>query len=145
MTRKTIHQRVWLGTDDLAALQEQVNKAIEEHGLEPVGDPYFECGTYHQELVKRQPEDAPAESVDREAMLLDGTMKLVATYRDLEAQRFVQEPPPHGAGWPEVADVVATIYVYERKPHEYVGPPSLLLAYDAEGNSLGDKAPEGWG
>jgi len=27
----------------------------------------------------------------------------IATYRGAEAQRYALEPPPYGAGWPEVA------------------------------------------
>jgi hypothetical protein len=66
-------------------------------------------------------------------------MRLEETYTGAEAQRFALEPPPYGAGWPEVADEAETILVYESEPsdpgHQFV----LLLAYDAEGNEVGRK------
>jgi hypothetical protein len=35
-----------------------------------------------------------------------------------EAQRFAREPPPCGAGWPEVANEADVIFVYAKEPHE---------------------------
>jgi hypothetical protein len=66
-------------------------------------------------------------------------MKHEATYRGAEAQRFAREPPPYGAGWSEVADEAAVIFVYEKEPHEPGVYFVLLLAYDAEGNEVGRK------
>jgi hypothetical protein len=66
-------------------------------------------------------------------------MRLQATYRGAEAQRFALEPPPYGAGWPEVADEAAVIFVYEKEPYEPGAYFVLLLAYDAEGNEAGRK------
>jgi len=47
-------------------------------------------------------------------------MRLQATYRGPDAQRFAQEPPPYGAGWPDVAHEAEVIFVYEKEPHEPV-------------------------
>jgi hypothetical protein len=66
-------------------------------------------------------------------------MKLQATYRGPEAQRFALEPPPCGAGWPEVAYEAETIFVYESEPHEPGAHFYLLLAYDSAGNEVGRK------
>jgi hypothetical protein len=66
-------------------------------------------------------------------------MKLQATHRGPEAQRFAQEPPPFGAGWPGVADIAATILVYEAEPNEPGPRFCLLLAYDAEDSEVGRK------
>jgi len=41
--------------------------------------------------------------------------RVQATYRGPEAQRFAQEPPPYGAGWPDVAHEAEVIFVYEKK------------------------------
>jgi hypothetical protein len=72
-------------------------------------------------------------------------MRLKETYRGPEAQRFAQEPPPYGAGWPEVADIAETIFVYESDPHEPGPQFYLLLAYDVEGSEVGRKRLGGWG
>jgi hypothetical protein len=66
-------------------------------------------------------------------------MRLLATYRGPEAQRFAREPAPYGAGWPEVADSAEAILVYESEPNE-PGPHFYqLLAYHAEGNEARPK------
>jgi len=39
-------------------------------------------------------------------------MKLQTTYRGPDTQRFAQEPPPYGAGWPAVAHEAQVILVY---------------------------------
>jgi hypothetical protein len=72
-------------------------------------------------------------------------MRLVARYRGPEAQCFAQEPAPYGAGWPEVADIAETIFVYEAGPDEPGEHFYLLLAYDGEGNEVGRKRVDGWG
>jgi hypothetical protein len=72
-------------------------------------------------------------------------MRLLATHRGPEAQRFAQEPPPFGAGWPEVVDIAETILVYESEPDEPGAHFYLLLAYDAEGNEVARKRLTGWG
>lgn len=63
-------------------------------------------------------------------------MRLQATYRGPEAQRFAQEPPPYGAGWPEVAYEAKTILVYVSEPSDLGHYFVQLLAYDADGNEL---------
>ncbi|MEA3376529.1 MAG: hypothetical protein U9R72_10100 [Chloroflexota bacterium] len=70
-------------------------------------------------------------------------MRLQATYRGAEAQRFAFEPPPYGAGWPEVADEADVIFVYEKEPHEPGAHFHFLLAYDAEGHEVGRKRVAG--
>ncbi|MFW6116305.1 MAG: hypothetical protein ACOC6F_01130 [bacterium] len=72
-------------------------------------------------------------------------MRLQHTYRGPEAQRFALEPPPYGAGWPEVADEAEEIFVYEKEPPEPGAHFYLLLAYDAEQNEIGRKRVTGWG
>jgi len=37
-------------------------------------------------------------------------MRLQATYTGPDAQRFAQEPPPYGAGWPDVAHEAGGAY-----------------------------------
>ena len=71
-------------------------------------------------------------------------MHLLKTYVGPEAQRFAQEPPPFGAGWPEVADIAKTIFVYESEPHE-PGPQFQLLASTPEGDEVGRKKMGGCG
>lgn len=66
-------------------------------------------------------------------------MRLQATYRGPEAQRFALEPPPYGADWPEVAYEADVIFVYEKEPHEPGAHFYLLLAYDAARNEIGRK------
>jgi hypothetical protein len=66
-------------------------------------------------------------------------MRLQATYRGPEAQRFAQEPPPYGAGWPEVAYEAQTIFVYVSEPGEPGHQFVQLLAYDAYGDEVGRK------
>jgi hypothetical protein len=39
-------------------------------------------------------------------------MRLVATHRGAEVQRFAREPPPYGAGWPELAYKAERILVW---------------------------------
>lgn len=69
-------------------------------------------------------------------------MRHTATYQGAEAQRYALEPPPYGAGWPEVAYEADVIFVYEKEPHE-PGPFFYqLLAYDADGNEVGRKKRE---
>jgi hypothetical protein len=71
-------------------------------------------------------------------------VRVVQSYEGAEAQRFALEPPPYGAGWPEVAHEVDTIFVYESEPHE-PGPHFYqLLAFDVEGNEVGRKQLPGW-
>jgi hypothetical protein len=72
-------------------------------------------------------------------------MRLLATYRGPEAQRFAEEPAPYGAGWAEVANIAQTILVYESEPDEPGERFYLLLAYDGEGNEVGRKRVDGWG
>ena len=72
-------------------------------------------------------------------------MRLQATYRGPEAQRFAQEPPPYGAGWPEVAYEAHTIFVYVSEPGEPGHHFVQLLAYDADGNEVGRRQVGGWG
>ena len=62
-----------------------------------------------------------------------------------DAQRFAQEPPPHGACWPDVAHEAEVTFVYAKEPHEPGDHLCLLLAYDAERNKVGCKGLEGWG
>jgi hypothetical protein len=71
-------------------------------------------------------------------------MRLRVSYTGPEAQRVAEEPTPYGAGWPEVADVAETIFVYESEPHEPGPQFYLVLSYDAEGNELGRKRLGGW-
>jgi hypothetical protein len=71
-------------------------------------------------------------------------MRLLATYTGPEAERFAREPPPCGAGWPEVADMAHTILVYESELNEPGDHFYLLLAYDRDGNELGRKKVLGW-
>ena len=71
-------------------------------------------------------------------------MRLQATYRGPEAQRFALEPPPFGAGWPDVADDAETIFVYVSEPHEPGHCFVPLLAYDAEGIEVGRKKLDAW-
>jgi hypothetical protein len=66
-------------------------------------------------------------------------MRLMNAYRGPEAQRFAREPPPYGAGWPEVADEARVIFVYIKEPHEPGAYFVLALAYDADGNEVGRK------
>jgi len=73
------------------------------------------------------------------------TMRLQATYQGPDAQRFAQEPPPYGAGWPDVAHEAHVIFVYEEEPPEPRAHFYLLLAYDAERNEVGRQRLEGWG
>jgi hypothetical protein len=66
-------------------------------------------------------------------------MRLARTHTGPEAQRFAEEPPPYGAGWPDVADIAETILVHASEPHEPGPHFHLLLAYDGEGNEVGQK------
>ena len=72
-------------------------------------------------------------------------MRLQATYRGPEAQRFALEPPPYGAGWQEVADEAHVIFVYAKEPHEPGAYFVLALAYDVDGNEVGRKRIGGYG
>jgi hypothetical protein len=79
----------------------------------------------------------------KRAMLLAVRQRRVA--QSAEALSLALEPPPFGAGWPEVVRIAETILVYESEAHE-AGPHFyLLLAYDAEGNEVGRKRLTGWG
>ena len=71
-------------------------------------------------------------------------MKLQATYRGPEAQRFALEPAPYGADWPDVAYEADVIFVYVSEPHEPGHYFVQLLAYDAYGNEVGRKQLGGW-
>lgn len=71
-------------------------------------------------------------------------MRLLQTYRGADAQRFALEPPPFGAGWPEVAYEAETIFVYEKEANELGEHFYLLLAYDAEQNEVGRKRLQTW-
>ncbi len=72
-------------------------------------------------------------------------MQLLHSYTGAEAKRFAQEPPPYGAGWPDVAHEAHVIFVYEKEPHEPGDHFYLLLAYDAERNEVWHKRLERWG
>jgi len=45
-------------------------------------------------------------------------MQHIAAYRGTEAQRYALEPPPYGAGWPEVAYAGDVSFMYEKDPYE---------------------------
>jgi len=66
-------------------------------------------------------------------------MRLQATYRGPEAQRFALEPPPYGADWPDVAYEAETIFVYVSEPSDPGHYFVQLLAFDAEGDEVGRK------
>lgn len=71
-------------------------------------------------------------------------MRLLQTYTGPEARRFALEPPPHGAGWPEVAYEAEVIFVYEKEDNEPGAHFYLLLAYDSEKNEVGRKRLQTW-
>jgi hypothetical protein len=72
-------------------------------------------------------------------------MKLQATYRDAEAQRFALEPPPYSAGWPDVAFEASIMFVYVSEPSDPGHYFVQLLAFDVEGNEVGRKQLGGFG
>lgn len=71
-------------------------------------------------------------------------MRLRATCKDPEAQRFALEPPPYGAGWPNVAYEASPIFVYVSEPSDPGHYFVQLLAFDAEGNEVGRKQLGNW-
>ena len=73
-------------------------------------------------------------------------MQLLHSYTGAQARRIPQEPPPYGAGWPEVVDGAAVMFVHkEEKPHEPEAHFYLLLAYDSAAAGVGRKRMGGWG
>jgi hypothetical protein len=61
-----------------------------------------------------------------------------------EAKGFAPEPHPFGAGWPEVAYEAETIFAGEFEPHETGDQRYFVVAYNAEGNEVGQRRVRGF-